>query len=97
MDARGGSEDFMITILITPTEAAGMIALSGLRDILPTLRESVVPHILNFFDHRDAKLLINECENILKGYLEPINLFIESQREVWGKPVFRQQDYRIEE
>ncbi|RMG35081.1 MAG: hypothetical protein D6732_09620 [Methanobacteriota archaeon] len=87
--ARGGTDDYMVSIVLTPSDARGLIVLSGLRDLLPTLRDGIVK-LLYESQERDVR---EEVEKVFEGFIEPLGLFIETQNEIWGKGSFRIGDF----
>ena len=87
--ARGGVDDFMVSIVITPSEARGLIVLSGLRDSLPTIRDNIPKTLLEFHE-RDVR---EEVGLIFDGFIEPLSLYIDTQNEIWGKGTFKLGDF----
>jgi hypothetical protein len=45
---RSANKEFLLSIVLTPPDQRGLLALLGLRDMLPTLRESTVPYIIDY-------------------------------------------------
>lgn len=87
--ARGGTDEFMVSLVITPSETRGLIVLSGLKDLLPTIRDSITKTLRDFH----SRNVRDEVGEIFNGFIEPLRLFIESQNEIWGTGSFKRGDF----
>ena len=87
--ARGGNDEFMISLVKTPTDTTGLVILSGLKDLLPSIRDSITKELRDMHDREIKK----EVERIFDGFLTPVKVYLETQYEFWGKGRFSLHDF----
>ncbi len=93
LDARGAEKDYLLSILLTPTDSRGLIAILGLNDLLPILRETLVHDIINFHKNEEITKFKDAIYQKFEDFFNETQLFVEAQLTVWGRGSFLLNDF----
>ncbi len=85
INSRGGLIDYLVSIIITPADTRGLIALVGLENFIDTIKQDLGSPLNDFHINKDEHKLKTEVNQLFLSFHTEVREFLSAQLDVWGK------------